>query len=54
MTFDSGAAEVVPLIVSRAQEEDADNLLTQIVSELIGQERTCAGKALTLAAVRED
>ncbi|HEX2455628.1 MAG TPA: DUF892 family protein [Vicinamibacterales bacterium] len=42
------------LAKSLAEEEGADNLLTQIARELMGQARTGANKAPKLAAVRED
>ncbi len=42
------------LAKSLAEEEGADNLLTQIARELMGQVRTGATKAPKLAAVRED
>jgi Mn-containing catalase len=42
------------LAKSLAEEEGADNLLTQIARELMGQARTGATKAPKLAAVRED
>ena len=42
------------LAKSLAEEEDADNLLTQIARELMGQARTGATKAPKLVAPRED
>jgi PAS domain-containing protein len=39
---------------SLAEEEAADNLLTQIARELIGLARTGTGKAPELVSVRED
>ena len=42
------------LAKSLAEEEGADNLLTQIARELMGQARTGATKAPKLVAPRED
>ena len=39
---------------SLAEEEAADNLLTQIARELMGLARTGGSKAPTLVSVRED
>ena len=50
-----GRPDVAALLAkSLAEEEGADNLLTQIARELMGQVRTGATKAPKLAAVRED
>jgi len=50
-----GRPDVAALLAkSLAEEESADNLLTQIARELMGQVRTGATKAPRLAAVRED
>ena len=50
-----GRPDVSELLAkSLAEEEGADNLLTQIARELMGQARTGATKAPKLAAVRED
>ena len=50
-----GRPDVAALLAkSLAEEESADNLLTQIARELMGQVRTGATKAPKLAAVRAD
>ena len=50
-----GRPDVAELLAkSLAEEEVADNLLTQIARELMGQARTGTTKAPKLAAVRED
>jgi Mn-containing catalase len=50
-----GRPDVAQLIAkSLSEEENADNLLTQIARELMGQTRTGSSKAPKLAAVRED
>jgi Mn-containing catalase len=50
-----GRPDVAALLAkSLAEEEGADNLLTQIARELMGQVRTGVTKAPKLAAVRED
>jgi Mn-containing catalase len=50
-----GRPDVAELLAkSLAEEESADNLLTQIARELMGQARTGASKARKLVAVRED
>jgi Mn-containing catalase len=50
-----GRPDVAELLAkSLAEEESADNLLTQIARELMGQARTGTSKAPKLAAVRED
>jgi Mn-containing catalase len=50
-----GRPDVAALLAkSLAEEEGADNLLTQIARELMGQARTGATKAPKLVAVRED
>ena len=50
-----GRPDVAELLAkSLAEEEGADNLLTQIARELIGQARTGTSKAPKLTAVRED
>jgi len=50
-----GRPDVAELLAkSLAEEEGADNLLTQIARELMGQARTGTSKAPKLAAVRED
>ena len=42
------------LAKSLAEEEGADNLLTQIARELMGQARTGASKAPKLVEMQED
>jgi len=50
-----GRPDVAELLAkSLAEEEGADNLLTQIARELMGQARTGTSKAPKLAAVREE
>jgi Mn-containing catalase len=50
-----GQPDVAELLArSLAEEESADNLLTQIARELMGQVRTGTSKAPRLASVRED
>ncbi len=50
-----GRPDVAELLAkSLAEEEGADNLLTQIARELMGQVRTGASKAPKLTGVRED
>ena len=50
-----GRPDVAELLAkSLAEEEGADNLLTQIARELMGQARTGANKAPKLVAVQED
>ena len=50
-----GRPDVAALLAkSLAEEEGADNLLTQIARELMGHVRTGVTKAPKLAAVRED
>lgn len=50
-----GRPDVAELLAkSLAEEEGADNLLTQIARELMGQARTGTSKAPKLTAVRED
>jgi len=50
-----GRPDVAELLAkSLAEEEGADNLLTQVARELMGQARTVTSKAPKLAAVRED
>jgi Mn-containing catalase len=49
-----GRPDIAQLIAkSLAEEENADNLLTQIARELMGQTRTGSSKASNLAAVRQ-
>ena len=50
-----GRPDVAALLAkSLAEEEAADNLLTQIARELMGQARTSPRKAPRLVSVRED
>ena len=50
-----GRPDVAELLAkSLAEEEGADNLLTQIARELMGQARTGTSKAPKLAAVRDE
>ena len=50
-----GRPDVAELLAkSLAEEEGADNLVTQVARELMGQARTGASKAPKLVAVRED
>jgi Mn-containing catalase len=51
----AGRPDVAQLLAkSRAEEENADNLLTQIARELMGQARTGSNKAPKLVGAREE